>query len=83
MTRLRAPLSTRFVLLCTVKGVAVKKETGKIAYSVNKILMGYLCKGKGVFKEKNTTMYVLAIRTTRVVLKSLYLLFVHWGSEFP
>lgn len=45
MTRLRAPLST-------VKGVAVKKETGKIADSVNKTLMGYMCKGKGVFKEK-------------------------------
>lgn len=42
------------LLLCTVKGVAVKKETGKIADSVNKILMGYVCKGKGMFKEKKT-----------------------------
>lgn len=48
MTRLRAPLSTR----CSSHTVPSKKETGKIADSVNKILMGYVCKGKGVFKVK-------------------------------
>lgn len=41
---------------CSPHTVPSKKETGKIADSVNKILMG-----KGVFKEKNTTVLCICI----------------------